>query len=458
MREHRTKDGRLFYYASRAELERLKGYKGNDRRGRACCPIHDGDNPTALSIDWATGWARCFHCGDAWAIRVEDHPDAKRPGDTHTRPVQNRYSEPQHRPSAAQRRRRDTEPVAHDLDALQASLELAIAGAMDALPGSPGQRYLEARGIALDVALSLGIGWGRAGELKNRVVFPLSGPDGHPTSATGRRLYETDNKYDPKYKALDSKAGYIKTLFNGGAIAQARRTGHPLIIVEGPLDAAACAAAGLPLTVAIGSTSYPHPEHFAGLSTAILALDGDKAGQAGRRSLWLELTARGVEVLPLPASALDGCKDLGEYWQTHRTMPAQLMARAIGPHLPSATPATTPSPDTSAGTAAKKTTPAADDVAQGEGIDPAAWPSREYLQWQGEQAQRALELTPDDLPADLRAEAEALARDMAADPDFCMDFWADLSRNETTLSAEDRVAAWHAVNLACKLINAATAA
>jgi hypothetical protein len=341
MREHRTAAGKLIYYATRSELESLPGYRGSDGRGRACCPIHNGDNPTALSIDWATGWAHCFACGDTWAIRVEDHPDAIRPrGDSACKPPANRLQNP---PTATQRRRRAPDPVAHDLGALQANLEHAITGAMDALPGSPGQRYLEGRGIPLDVALSLGIGWARQGKLAGRVVFPLSGPDGHPTSAMGRRIYETDNDRDPKYKALDGKAGYLKTLFHGGAIAQAKRTGHPLIIVEGPLDAAACVVAGLPLAVAIGSTSYAYPEHFTGVSTAILALDGDAAGRAGRRQLWLELTGRGIDVLSLPASALDGCKDLCQYWQQRRTMPVQLMARSIGPHLRSVTTLSIPS-------------------------------------------------------------------------------------------------------------------
>lgn len=233
--------------------------------------------------------------------------------------------------------KRGVEPVVHDLDALQANLERAIVGGMDALPGSPGAAYLEARGIPLAVALSLGIGWGRQGALAGRVVFPLSGPDGHPTSATGRRVYETDNKRDPKYKALDGRVGYVKTVFNGRAIAWARRAGYPLIVVEGPLDAAACAAAGLPLTVALCGAAYAHPEHFSGLRTVILALDADDAGLDARRALWLDLTARGIEVLVLPATALNGAKDLGEYWQRFRTMPPQLMARVIGPHMQRAT-------------------------------------------------------------------------------------------------------------------------
>lgn len=41
---------------------------------------------------------------------------------------------------------------------------------------------------------------------------------------------------DPKDQALGTKAGYVKTLFNGGAIAWARRIRDPLA-----LHVAACA-------------------------------------------------------------------------------------------------------------------------------------------------------------------------------------------------------------------------
>ena len=78
-----------------------------------------------------------------------------------------------------------------------------------------------------------------------------------------------------------------------------------MIICEGPVDAAACFAAGLPLAVAINGKTYKHPEHFAGLERAVLALDSDDAGQGGRADLYLALTALGVSVLLLPAAALE---------------------------------------------------------------------------------------------------------------------------------------------------------
>lgn len=65
-----------------------------------------------------------------------------------------------------------------------------------------------------------------------------------PTSAIGRAI--TD-QVRPKYKALGKDDGLVKTLFKGGAIVKPRHTGHPLVIAEGPTDA----AAGIPLVVAL---------------------------------------------------------------------------------------------------------------------------------------------------------------------------------------------------------------
>lgn len=241
----------------------------------------------------------------------------------------------------------------------------------------------------------------------------------------------------PRYKALKVADGYTKTLFNGGAIAQARQSGHPLIVVEGPLDAAACVAAGLPLTVALCGVAYARPEHFNGLQTVILALDGDEPGQDGRRALWLDLTVRGVEVLPLPATALDGCKDLGEYWQRRRMLPRQLHTRAMGPHLlgnavcRSAAP--TPSPAGS---------PAEDGIS----------PMLRDIQDRAIEAMRSLQLAPAYLPATLRAEAEQLAAELENDLDMLRHFVEDLLQREHVPTTEDRCAAWYAVGHAADVL------
>jgi len=74
----------------------------------------------------------------------------------------------------------------HDRAALRANLATALDTVVERLPGSPGETYLAGRGIPLDVAQALRIGWATTGMLAGRVVFPLCGPDGLATSATGR--------------------------------------------------------------------------------------------------------------------------------------------------------------------------------------------------------------------------------------------------------------------------------
>lgn len=311
---------------------------------------------------------------------------------------------------------------------MAAPLARAIAAATARLPASPGAAYLERRGILLDIAQRLRIGWGTVGALAGRVVFPLCDPDGEPTSAIGRAI--TDQAR-PKYKALAADAGYSKTLFNGGAIAQAKRSGHPLIVVEGPMDTAACVAAGIPLTVAIGSTTYRYPEHFAGLSTVILALDNDAAGQAARQALWLALTARGIEVLLLPASALNGCKDLGEYWQRHRTMPMQLRARAMGPYMRDV-------PRTVAATIAGPP-----DRVHDCPLD--APPELLLRQTVAVACPPAL---PEHLPPHLRADAEALVAELiAGGPSTIAELHTELEQN-TALAPDDRTATLWAIHAA----------
>jgi hypothetical protein len=81
MHEYTSRNGHRILYMSRAELEGLRGYKASHHghKARACCPVHDGDNPTALDIDYGKGWGGCYVCGDAFSIRIEDHPDTHRP-------------------------------------------------------------------------------------------------------------------------------------------------------------------------------------------------------------------------------------------------------------------------------------------------------------------------------------------------------------------------------------------
>lgn len=402
MHEHVSRNGNTIWYATRHELEVLPGYRGNDRTGRACCPIHAGDNPTALAIDWTTGWAHCYACGDAWAIRVADHPDTQNHRQTIGKPPTNRQ---QKRPPTASRNatiapgrteppQRATDTRAPTVAALERLEGLSRAWAT-AYAGSPAAAYVRARGIPDAIAAALG--WGYVTDnpylRAHRLFIPYTDPTGQLTGGAGRAL---DGTTTPKYLTLRNADGYRKTLVNGGAIAQARAARLPLVIVEGPFDAAACIAGGLPQVIALNGVAA-RPAWLAGIPRVFLANDADAAGRAAvdrfRRTV-------PVHVASFDPDDLAGCKDVAGYWEQHGTLPPALMAGVLD------SPVSGPPPH---------------DV-------PLA-----------------------DLLPELREEAEETGLELSFEPEELGRFLADLMRREHLLSADDRAAAWHAIHYANSL-------
>lgn len=369
MHEHRTPDGKTIYYISRGDLERLPGHKGHGDTYRARCPVHGGDSNSAFQINYKTGWGHCFKCGDEWSLRVADHPETKLPKEhpdyraadhkrnsspptldslQRDREARNTQEPPYLPPESPQTRETPKSTPTHAIDARK-RLQAQIPAATDALPGSPGAAYLESRGIDLNTARALQLGWmpnyprwnsaGTKQRPEPSVVFPYTAPDGEIVGATGRTIRPAEKI---RYYALPESRGYYPALFNGGAVSQAITSGHPLLIVEGPLDAAAAYAAGYPLTVGIGSTSYKRWDHFAGLQRAILLLDNDSAGIKARSRAYTALVEYVPDVKVLTPAALqtilEGAGDLGEYWQRYQRMPPILGGIIMGPHMHAATP------------------------------------------------------------------------------------------------------------------------
>jgi len=328
---HRDRHGELLYALTMRELEALPGFHREGGSHRACCPAHGGDNPNALRVNNATGAGHCFRCHASFV--VEDHPEQiarvarfNAPtitlgGRTIALPrAQSREDAPGHAPRfKTHRPKREAMNVAPEA---KERLATALARFAAALPGSPGAAYLAGRGIPLDAAAALGVGWAAGGYFAGRVVFPLTAPDGVPTGATGRTIAPDA---DPKYKAARTADGYAKTLANGGAIARATASGGSVIVVEGPMDALAIVAGGLMNVVAIGSTSYPWPAHFRGVKRAVLLLDNDGAGVKGGRAFRDALALEGVAATLLDALALGEHKDAAAYWEARGELPPALL-------------------------------------------------------------------------------------------------------------------------------------
>ncbi len=402
MIEYTARSGRTIYYATREELERLPGYRGNRHKARACCPVHAGDNPTALEINWDTGWAGCFACGDAFSIRIGEPPQTGAgPGKTTLR-AQRAPDAPERTPGP----KTTTDTPAPNPAAL-ARLEALSHAWAAAYAGSPAAAYARSRGIPDDIAAALGWGYVSGNPyLRARPLFiPYTDPAGQLTGGAGRALDRTTR---PKYLNLRNRDGYQKTLVNGAAIAQARAARMPLVIVEGPFDAAACLAGGVPHVVALNGATA-RPEWLAGVPRVFLANDAD---DAGREAVARFRRTAPVHATSFDADALAGCKDVAGFWQTHGRLPAALIAAASSqPDISQSDP----------------------EPAQPEASAPAStFPFGKA----------------DDLPAGLREEAETLGAELAADPEEARRFMQELLAREHTLAAEDRRAAWHALRCA----------
>ena len=332
----------------------------------------------------------------------------------------------------------------------------------DAYAPSPAAEYVRDRAIPDDIARQLG--WGYVSDYaylsRHRLFIPFTDPAGKMTGGAGRVLETTTA---PKYKCLRNRDGYVKTLVNGGAIAQVRSARALLVIVEGPFDAAACLAGGVPCVIALNGIVV-RAEWFAGIPKVFIANDADTAGteavSAFKRSV-------PVHVSHFAADDLEGCKDVAEFWQAHGRLPAALLAAttadALAPSWNDRIPhGRSQQPDPNETPMQDRIPHARPQEEDNSGPDPCAqdgpaWPSLEDLQARTAEVERYARITLADLPDDDRTEAEELGRELALDTEEALTFMAELLKHEHLLTAGERVAAWHAVNVANQILNESSA-
>jgi len=194
-----------------------------------------------------------------------------------------------------------------------------MAGYRDALPGSPGERYLLERHIPLSIAQAAGVGyaapraWAHRDEAgapvrdwhRGRLVFPHTDPAGNVVNLYGRAVGDA-----PKGARHDHLSG-AKGYFN----AQALRLGDgPVTVCEGAFDALALMAAGMGRVVAIFGVSGWRWEWARDADKLLFALDGDPAGQQMFRELAPVARLRGKAVAYLELEAYGGEKDAAAAW------------------------------------------------------------------------------------------------------------------------------------------------
>lgn len=280
-----------------------KPYGGGGKL-RAFCPVHGGDNQRSLELDLNTGRFFCHRC-ECWGYmdwareRFREERGLEREASRHPGDARRSASVPHPPPPPPFP---PVKPVRDDLNALLKRFQVA-------LPGNWGERYLQLRGIPLDIARKHGIGYAAPKEWPGRpwkggrLVVPHHRPDGALVNLYGRAVTKGEAPKALKHDHLKGNKGW----FNARVLARGE---GPLHVCEAPLDALALIAAGYERTVAIYGTYGWRWEWIpSGVRRIVLATDADEGGEKAREKIGGEARMRGIEVAYLDAESYGGEKD-----------------------------------------------------------------------------------------------------------------------------------------------------
>ncbi len=279
-----------------------KPYAGGEKL-RTFCPVHGGDHQRSLEVNLRTGRFHCHNCR-CWGYmdwsreeyRRERGLDDRDAGGGFARSTRARQAVRKPPPPPP------VEPVRDDLDGL-------LARYQEALPGSWGEKYLQHRGIPLEVAQQYGVGyaspkaWVGRGWKGGRLVIPHHRPDGRLVNLYGRAVAKGDVPKEKKHDHLKGNKGWFH--------ARALRDGDgPLFVCEAALDALALIAAGYERTLAIYGTYGWRWEWIPkDVRQIVIAADADEGGDKVRETIGTEARLRGIRVAYLDGESYGGEKD-----------------------------------------------------------------------------------------------------------------------------------------------------
>ncbi|KGN40848.1 CHC2 zinc finger domain-containing protein [Knoellia aerolata] len=358
-----------------------------------CCPLHE-DHTASLSVGGIPDRFHCFGCGasgdvieyvarlrnltfrDAVAYLENDHdlgmssarraPASPLPQPPTIDVVPERAWEINE--LAWQRW---TRPVNHefalswlrnhrglDVAPVEAALESHVVGHTGA-EWATTTRHLSRAGVSDDELLALDLSQRTRRDtlidtLRGRLVVPVRDSEGHLTGFIGRQTLETSR--GPRYRNPTRTAVFDKSTMLFTLVSHPSPPAHA-VVVEGPLDVLAVAAAGvstsLPVVaVSTGGTSVSRDQarQVSALSSqrAYLALDGDAAGRDGA-TRWVDLLYRQLHH-PIAVADLPAGRDPADWIAEHgpsalRSLltqarhPAYELAQ-LAPRGPAAAPAT----------------------------------------------------------------------------------------------------------------------
>jgi hypothetical protein len=277
-------------------LLELESYLGQGRGKpsgkylRYFCPIHGSDHQRSLSLNPDTGYFKCFACG-AWGYLEREKRDWKE----------------QNRKHALQRTTSD-----RCIEAPNPDLKGLLREFQAALPGSPGEEYLEKRRIPLELAQTYGAGYAAPGKWPNRgrkwkyghIVFPHTDPAGEVVNLYARAVDTTEEA--PKELRHAHLPG-TKGIFNAPALS-----GDAVFICEGVFDALSMIAAGYKDACAVFGVDGLRWE-WVTARRVVFCFDHDTAGERWKQQAW-DGILRGKKIFYLPKEIYASYKDLSEVW------------------------------------------------------------------------------------------------------------------------------------------------
>ncbi|QCH15574.1 toprim domain-containing protein [Synechococcus sp. CB0101] len=275
----------------RAQVMDLFGPSELKKAGRdfvARCPWHDDRHPS-LTVSTTRNRVHCFVCGkgtdaigwlqDRQGLSFQEAvlELARRTGVSVAEgdpEAQERFEQEWRERRALMAKRTEQRTQFHQ--ALVQQLE----------QGGDGADYLQARGISADTARAWQLGF--AG---GRLVIPLNDASGQTVGFCGRA---TGNQ-EPKYRNSPNDLLFQRNglVFGLDQAADAVRKEGTALLVEGPLDVIQLHQAGFTNAVACLGTSVSALQlqllRRQGMKHLLIALDGDKAGQAATEKLLEQL-------------------------------------------------------------------------------------------------------------------------------------------------------------------------
>jgi Toprim-like len=282
-----------------ADLEAFDAHpSGGGRERRFCCPLDAcGGKPRdrahqSLSVNTESGDWLCFRCGAAGRLVERWRPAKELRRERGLRPFR----------LAPERARGHAESAPQLAPLWAATVDLV---------GTPGATYLAGRGLPPEAAEACGARFAPDWMGRPAVVFPLHDPAGDLVAANARYLGD-----EGRERAAGPGGPKTRTIGDRvlGAFAPPGAWEHdPLVLVEGPCDALALAAAGVPAVALVGTRPPVWLARRAFGRRVAVALDADPEGDRAAAELRAVLESFGaLRVTRWRVPNSQGVKDFGD--------------------------------------------------------------------------------------------------------------------------------------------------